>query len=580
MEENDKCRGKADTGRDESCAGSGRSNTGSGFSHRSNDDLREGGPSDTSGTLHDGPVEAGFEDGTQSLDLSGLFNKHVNVTGSFQARGIGTTVLGKVLEALPIPAFLIDDRARITFANQACRRIHKNYEKILGEFFYGLFPDAGEAEKVRTLMASVFSTRQPRCLTAMPAIGTGRIWGRVTLRSVRIGRDRFLLALVEDLTAEKGRLLVQQECNKRLKEEMGLRDLAEKTRRQSELRFELAMKGADLAWWDWDLQTGALVCDRSFSEMLGYGPEEIPPQKGSWEQLISPEDAGRFSEAIKAHLDAVTPNLEVEHRALSKKGAWKWVLTRGRIVERSEDGRPLRVSGTNLDITSVKEARERIIALTHTMIMSQERERERIASDLNDHVAQDLSALRLSLKTVADDLRSVKPELSDRVEEISETVRSVVEGVRCLSYELLPPGLDHLGLVSTVQQYCSEFSAKNRLSVKLVSDGVEGLQPDFDVEINLFRVIQEALNNTAEHAQARSVVVRISGSQSRILVRVKDDGKGFDVLRESAEAIAHKRLGLWSIRQRIDLLQGTVDITSDPDRGTEIVVDVPLEKHL
>ncbi|MBM3298922.1 MAG: sensor histidine kinase, partial [Deltaproteobacteria bacterium] len=233
-------------------------------------------------------------------------------------------------------------------------------------------------------------------------------------------------------------------------------------------------------------------------------------------------------------------------------------------------------SGTNLDITAVKEAQERIDSLTHAMIRSQERERERIALDLHDQVAQSLSGLRLALQRVCDDVRSVKPELSDRVAEMSELVRDMVKDVRNISYELRPPGLDELGLVSTVQQYFREFPVKNRLAVEFAFQGFEELQLDFDTEINLFRVIQEALNNAARHAHAEKVIVQLRASQSEILLSIKDDGKGFDVRRELAAAIADKRMGLWCMEQRIGLLGGRMHVTSSPASGTEIVVEVPL----
>jgi PAS domain S-box-containing protein len=521
-------------------------------------------------------LRADFPDGTQILDLSGLFSKHVSASGSFHAKGIGGTLLEKVLEALPIPVFLIDHSTHITFANQACRRIHEDYQGTLGKPFDSLFPDQAAAGKAESILESVFSTRKLGYHIGWLQINDGRMWGRVTLRSVRIGRDRFLLALVEDLTAEKWHSLLQQKSNEQLRQEIERRQHAEQAQRQSEQRFELAIKGADLSWWDWTLPTGSLYCDRSFAEMLGYSGDEIAPHKSSWEQLVHPDDVPRFSAALKAHLDNVTPHLEIEHRVRSKPGAWKWVLTRGRVVKRCESGLPVRASGTNLDITEVKEARERIDALTHAMIQAQEWERSRISLDLHDQVAQDLSALRLSLQEVCDEVRSVKPELSDRVAGISEQVRDIVQSVRGISYELVPPGLEDLGLASTVQQYCGDFSKKHRLAVDFVSEGFEELQLDFDTEINVFRVVQEALNNVAKHAHAAKVVVRLRGSQSGILLSIRDDGTGFDVTRQSAAAIADKRMGLWCMEQRIGLLGGRIDVTSTPASGTEIVAEVPL----
>jgi PAS domain S-box-containing protein len=335
------------------------------------------------------------------------------------------------------------------------------------------------------------------------------------------------------------------------------------------------MKGADLAWWDWNIQSGSLVCDKFFSEMLGYSADEILPRKSSWEQLVHPDDASRFAESLKAHFENTAPYLEIEHRVHSKSGDWKWVSTRGRVVERDQAGRPLRVSGTNLDITQAKEAQERIDALTQAMIQAQERERERVSLDLHDQVAQSLAAVRLSLQTIFDDVRSANPELSERIAQVSAAIREIARDVRDLSYELRPPGLDQLGLTSAVRQYCREFSTRHGLSVDFFSEGIEDLPLDFDTEINIFRVIQEGLNNVAKHAGARRVVIRLTVSESKIDLSIKDDGRGFDVKRESADAIEDKRMGLWCMAQRIGLLRGQMDVVSGAPEGTEIVVEIP-----
>lgn len=527
-------------------------------------------------TRDEGQIGTVFPQCTQTLELSDLFSMSVSTSGGFHAWGTRRTLLGNLLEAVPIPAFLIDHSNRITFVNDACRRIDNRYQAILGKPFASLFPVRAASEKAESVSESVFSTRKPRYHIAWLQINAGRIWARVTLRSLRIGPDRFLLALVEDLTSEKRRLQAVQQCNELLRAEIVKRHLAEETQSRIQQRFELALKGANLAWWDWQLEMGSLVCGSAFSRTLGYAADEIAPQKSSWEQLVHPDDVHRISAALRDHLNNGTSLIEVEHRVRSKSGAWKWVLTRGRVVERSESGEPRRAAGTNLDITGMKEAQERIRALTHAMIQAQERERERIAMDLHDQVGQDLSAVRLALQAVWDDVRSVKPELSDLIAGISEAVQSIAKDVRDLSYELLPPGLDELGLVSTVQQYSSEFSVKNGLAVEFHAEGIEGLQLDFDIQINLFRVIQEALTNAARHAHASNVVVRLMVSRSKIILSIIDDGKGFNVKEESAAAIADKRMGMWGMEQRIGLLQGTIDVASCPMGGTEIKVEVPF----
>jgi two-component system, cell cycle sensor histidine kinase and response regulator CckA len=124
----------------------------------------------------------------------------------------------------------------------------------------------------------------------------------------------------------------------------------------SEARMDRVIAGAQLGLWDRDVGTGHLTFNQRWTEMLGYTLEEVEPHERSWKQLIHPEDLPRVNCALNDHLKGRTPFYETEHRLRMKDGQWKWVLTRGSVVERDEDGRPLRVSGTHIDLTERKRA--------------------------------------------------------------------------------------------------------------------------------------------------------------------------------------------------------------------------------
>ena len=134
------------------------------------------------------------------------------------------------------------------------------------------------------------------------------------------------------------------------------RKKAEEALRESQERLELALEGAELAMWDWNIQTGERVFNRRWAEMLGYSPDEIRPHIDSWEDSIHPEDTVRVKEVLNRHLAGETPSYEMEYRVVTKSGEIRWVLARGKVVERDNDGRPLRATGTRLDITDRKRA--------------------------------------------------------------------------------------------------------------------------------------------------------------------------------------------------------------------------------
>jgi signal transduction histidine kinase len=160
---------------------------------------------------------------TQTIDLGGLFTKDVTSSGSFDIRGgIWASTFGKLLQSLPIPAFLVDQRHLVMVANQACARIEADYGRVQGRVFSDLFPTPSDATKVSEILNEVFQTRKPRAMQGMLRIGKGNIWARLTFRSIRIIDNRSVLVLVQDLTNERKLLHLsrkyQDELHRRVEE--------------------------------------------------------------------------------------------------------------------------------------------------------------------------------------------------------------------------------------------------------------------------------------------------------------------------------------------------------------------------
>ncbi len=138
------------------------------------------------------------------------------------------------------------------------------------------------------------------------------------------------------------------------------KEQAEQKLRENEERLQLALKGADLGLWDWNIQTGEVTFNQRWAEMLGYQPEELQGRVEDWEKLVHPEDKERIFQILQAHLSGQTEFYESEHRLITKNGGFIWVLDRGRIMTRDEQGNPLRATGTHLDITERKQKDERL----------------------------------------------------------------------------------------------------------------------------------------------------------------------------------------------------------------------------
>jgi signal transduction histidine kinase len=126
-------------------------------------------------------------------------------------------------------------------------------------------------------------------------------------------------------------------------------------------------------------------------------------------------------------------------------------------------------------------------------------------------------------------------------------------------------------------QHCKEFSKQTGIKVDFFSAGLNGLRFDFDTEINLYRLIQESLRNISKHAQASQVTIRMVASYPSIILRIEDNGIGFDVKNRQQSAKIEKRMGLQSMQERVSLLNGKMELKSDAMRGTKFFIEVPFK---
>jgi PAS domain S-box-containing protein len=140
--------------------------------------------------------------------------------------------------------------------------------------------------------------------------------------------------------------------------------------RDGEERLNLALQGANLGTWDWNIQTGEVVFNKRWAEMLGYLPGEIDPHVSGWEKLQHPDDVDSVTAVLNEHLQGRSAVYQTEHRLRAKSGAWKWVLDTGKVFVRDDQGIPVRMAGTHQDITERKEA-EQALKETHKTLQDE-----------------------------------------------------------------------------------------------------------------------------------------------------------------------------------------------------------------
>src|SRR5262249_48799390 len=124
--------------------------------------------------------------------------------------------------------------------------------------------------------------------------------------------------------------------------------------RESEEQLERALRGSGLGTWDWNIKTGEVIFNSRWAEMRGFSPDEVRPHLDSWSSNVHPDDWPDTLQSLNHHIQGITSEYEGEYRARTKSGTWIWVMARGKVFTRDEDGQPFRMIGTELDITDRK----------------------------------------------------------------------------------------------------------------------------------------------------------------------------------------------------------------------------------
>lgn len=213
--------------------------------------------------------------------------------------------------------------------------------------------------------------------------------------------------------------------------------------------------------------------------------------------------------------------------------------------------------------------RDRVRRLASQVISAQDEERARVARELHDSTAQMLAAVMLQLGVAARESES--PALDARIATLREMVSDALEEVRSLSHTIHPRVLDDLGLAAALEWLARQTREQEGLDVEVFADPGSPV-PALPASV-LYRVAQESLRNAVRHAQARRVELWLRGTPESASLEVRDDGRGFDVRRAEER---RPGMGLFSMRERVGLVNGALTVDSAVGRGTRIVATVPL----
>lgn len=354
------------------------------------------------------------------------------------------------------------------------------------------------------------------------------------------------------------------------------RKQAEEALRESKERFELSMEATQDGLWDWTIATDAAYYSPAYYGMLGYEPGSLPAVGKTWKDLLHPAERERALQGIAACIDGRCDSFAIEFRMKARDGSWRWILGRGKCVSRDVQGRAIRLVGTHVDLTGRKQAEEELRLLSRRLLEVQDAERRRLARELHDSTAQKIAGLIMSLGRAEDAAGSGDTPLRRELAQAQILAQDCARELRSVSHLLHPPLLEELGLEVALDTYIAGFTRRSGIRVEMDLPA-KLARFSADQEMTLFRIVQESLGNILRHSGSRQAVVQLTRVTGRVVLEVRDQGKGISDeqlkrLREHASACG---VGISGMQERLRQLGGELEIDSSP-AGTTVRAIVPV----
>jgi len=343
------------------------------------------------------------------------------------------------------------------------------------------------------------------------------------------------------------------------------RKKASEIMRQANERYDILAQATSDTIWDWDIVNNRMRYNKGITNMFGYEISEVENLMDWWKKNIHPDDLPVVSESLDDLFKKKLQNIQLEYRFCCEDGTYKDVYDRAFVIF-DEQGNPSRMIGAMQDVTFQKEEEKRI---AKAMIQAQENERQQISLELHDNVNQILIGALLSLGMTKQAPGETIPGF---VEKGRMYIKDAIEEIRKLSHKLAPASFEEVSLKEIFETLVQGVNAGNQFKIKLGFDEFDQAGIDDDIQINLYRIMQEQLNNIVKYASATEIDICLVLSNGFVKMTITDNGDGFD------PKTVRRGIGLNNIKKRAESFGGKFMLNTAKGKGCAITVEIPLHK--
>ncbi len=410
-------------------------------------------------------------------------------------------------------------------------------------------------------------------------IGSAAVWlssaGAMLVRTFLISPD-LRDALLESLAilvigALAITLMVAYRQNKRHREKLRktVHDM-----KLVRLNYEELFTNASDAIWIHDLDGNITLANKACEKLTSYSLSELIGM--NIREFLNPEALTLARQVKDRLLRGEAMEQRYEQRLIKKDGSEAIMQLATRVI--FSENKPQAFQNMARDVTEERNLRDNLHFYLSQVLQAQEEERKRLARELHDDTSQQILLLSHGIDNIASQADScLSGELRRELDQLYELSKQTYQGIKRYAQALRPGILDDLGLVPAIKWLAQEVNNLTGIEVQVRLDVIPLLAPE--TQLVLFRIVQEALNNVQRHSGASEASITVDYQETEIRVTIKDNGKGFSLPQQLSDFAGQGKLGLTGMAERIRLVGGEIEVSSQIGKGTSIIVKAPTQLY-